>query len=140
MDHRATLISPNLCTLAAGWFIDWMTSSRALETGLVLGLKGHRCQCAVLQVLLITSTDGGDVGIVYHAIGSPFHGYSPDIKPQYDISKTKRRLSRISLGKLDDDSLPSLGQISKAVRAPNKSPNPLDPFAVSKLQLPSQRT
>lgn len=70
-------------------------------------------------------------GTVYHAIGSPFHGYTPEVKPSYDISKTKRVPSRVSLGVVHGTTHTRLAEIAKSVVAPDRSPSPLDPFAVT---------
>ncbi|KAH7207389.1 hypothetical protein DER44DRAFT_374173 [Fusarium oxysporum] len=79
--------------------------------------------------IMVTTTEHGNVGKVYHAIGSPFHGYHPEIKPTYDISKTKRRFTRIALGIMDDAWLGHVEQVARSIKGADKSPNPLDPFA-----------
>ncbi|KAF5002390.1 hypothetical protein FGRMN_402 [Fusarium graminum] len=78
---------------------------------------------------MVTTTENEPIGRVYHAIGSPFHGYMPDIKPAYDISRTKRKYTRTTLGTMDDAWLDQVEQIARALKGPDKSPNPLDPFA-----------
>lgn len=70
--------------------------------------------------VMVTPTEGGDVGNVYHAIGSPFHGYQTDVKVQYDISKTRRRYTRIPLGKMDDAWAGRLEEIARSIKAPGR--------------------
>ena len=69
-------------------------------------------------------------GKIIHVIGSPFHGYTLEIK-QYNISKTTRLYQQISLGSIHDDWLPWLDSKAGGVPTPGVSRTPLDPFAVS---------
>ncbi|KAF5649969.1 phosphotransferase family [Fusarium sp. NRRL 52700] len=78
---------------------------------------------------MVTTTENGKKGKVYHAIGSPFHGYTPEIKSSYDIGATKRRYTRTLLSRMDDAWLDHVEQVARSLPAAGKSPNPLDPFA-----------
>lgn len=69
-------------------------------------------------------------GVVYHAIGSGFQGYSPDIKRDYNLAATKRKYILVPLGTIDDSHMSSVDETALATPAPGLSPTPLDPFAV----------
>lgn len=81
--------------------------------------------------VFITDEEDDKKGTVYHAIGSPFQGYQVDVKIQYDLSKTKRRHSKLLLGTMDEVWRDQLAAIAGGIKAPGISPRPLDPFAVS---------
>jgi hypothetical protein len=80
--------------------------------------------------MFIPSQDGQVQGKIIHAVGSPFQGYQVEIK-DYDISKTKKRYEKISLGSIHDDWVPWLDSKAQGVPAPGVSKKPLDPWAVS---------
>lgn len=74
-------------------------------------------------------------GTVFHAIGSPFTGYSTEIKLNYSLEKTSRKYLSVLLASIDDSQLTYLEQVSKSLPTPGISPTPLDPFAVRKSPL-----
>jgi len=78
--------------------------------------------------LFVPHKDGDVQGKIIHAVGSPFQGYQLEIK-EYDISKTKKRHEKISIGSIHDDWLPHLDSKAQGVTTPGVSKKPLDPFA-----------
>lgn len=92
--------------------------------------EGTRKRVPAHWAIMVTSDSDGSTGKVYHAIGNPFQGYHHEIKPSYNISKTKRRYTRTLLDTIEDAALDSLDQIALSVGCPSRSPAPLDPFAV----------
>ncbi|WXC58198.1 hypothetical protein SNK03_004096 [Fusarium graminearum] len=68
-------------------------------------------------------------GTVFHAIGSGFQGYKPEIKRNYDLGNTNRKHSSFPLGRIDDSYLGQLEQLAATVPGAGTAPNPLDPFS-----------
>lgn len=97
---------------------------------LVIYHDGGRKRVPAHWAILVTPREDKLEGRVYHAIGSPFHGYSPDIKENYNLAATKRRHTLVSLGHIDDAKLSSFDETARSIPTPGKSPSPLDPFAV----------
>jgi hypothetical protein len=81
--------------------------------------------------MFIPHVNEGVKGEIIHAIGNPFIGYQLEIKPDYDISRTRRPHEMISLGSIDESWLPHLKSKAEGVKTPGSSKKPLDPFAVS---------
>jgi hypothetical protein len=81
--------------------------------------------------ILVTNTENGLDGQVYHAVGSPFHGYRVEVKPSYDLSRTRRRYTLVFLGCVDDSWLDELAGAAMSISAAGISSTPLDPWAVS---------
>jgi len=81
--------------------------------------------------IFIPHTNGGMIGKVIHAVGSPFQGYKVEIKESYDISKTKKTYEKISIGSINEIWLAHLDSKAAGVQAPGVSKTPLDPFGVS---------
>lgn len=72
-------------------------------------------------------------GTVFHATGSGFQGYKPEIKRDYDLRNTNRKYSSFALGRIDDSYLGQLEQLAATVPGAGTAPNPLDPFSVSSI-------
>ena len=81
----------------------------------------------------IPDFDGAITGTVYHAVGNPFQGYSFEKKVSYDLSKTKKRYDKISLGSIHDDWVPQLESKAQGVETPGVSKKPLDPWSVGEI-------
>ncbi|KAM5484623.1 hypothetical protein MaudMau93_005843 [Microsporum audouinii] len=79
--------------------------------------------------IFVTATEEGKVGREFQAIGSPFHGYSLDIKEQFDLSKEFKMHVLVFLGCLDDSWHSQLAGVAQGIPAPGISSTPLDPFA-----------
>ncbi|KPM34172.1 hypothetical protein AK830_g12394 [Neonectria ditissima] len=73
-------------------------------------------------------------GTVFHAVGSPFTGYSTEIKLNYSLEKTSRKHESILLASIDESQVRCLERVSKSLPAPGISPTPLDPFAGANCQ------
>ncbi|EEQ31711.1 hypothetical protein McanMca71_006605 [Microsporum canis] len=74
--------------------------------------------------IFVTATEEGKVGQEFQAIGSPFHGYSLDIKEQFDLSKEFKMHVLVFLGWHS-----RLAGVAQGIPAPGISSTPLDPFA-----------
>ncbi|KAI9163544.1 phosphotransferase family protein [Paramyrothecium foliicola] len=79
--------------------------------------------------LMVTEDKDEPVGTVFHATGSPFHGYHPEVKIKYNLRNTKRKYSRIFVGNIDESWSSQLANKARSLPGPAKSPAPLDPFA-----------
>ncbi|KAF2820363.1 hypothetical protein CC86DRAFT_120101 [Ophiobolus disseminans] len=84
--------------------------------------------------MLVPIQSGAEHGTKIHAIGAPFIGYTVEIKSSYDLSKTRRRNVKISLGYVDETKLGSLEEVAQSVQAPGVSKTPLDPFGGERCQ------
>jgi hypothetical protein len=87
--------------------------------------------------MLVPSQNGAEQGKMIHAVGAPFTGYTVEIKPSYDLGKTKKRNFKVSLGYIDAAKLGYLEEVAKSVKAPGVSKKPLDPFGVGYAHHPS---
>lgn len=81
--------------------------------------------------ILVTNSENGKRGPVYHAIGAPFMGYQVEVKPDYDLAKTRKRHTVVFIGCVDDNWSAQLATMAHLVAAPGPSSTPLDPFSVS---------
>jgi|SRR5688572_6706898 hypothetical protein len=80
--------------------------------------------------IFVTRREDGLKGDIYHAVGSPFQGYDPEVKLGYKLEDTRRQYTRIFLGRIDEGWNQYLRQIAGSIPCPGISPTPLDPFAV----------
>ncbi|KAF5656280.1 phosphotransferase family [Fusarium heterosporum] len=69
--------------------------------------------------------------IVRHAVGSGFHGYTTEIKRNYNFKSTKRKYLVLALDQIDDSYLGHLKQVARSLPGAGTAPDPLDPFSVS---------
>jgi hypothetical protein len=65
--------------------------------------------------MLVPSQNGAEQGTMIHAVGASFTGYTVEIKPSYDLSKTKKRHLKVSLGYIDEAKLVYLTEVAKSV-------------------------
>jgi len=106
-------------------------STMVLYVKLVIYHEVTRRRVPAHWAILVTKEEDKNVGVVYHAVGSPFQGYLFNIKERYNLESTKRHYTVIALGQVHDAWGSKLGDIGASVPTPGISPTPLDPFAVS---------
>jgi hypothetical protein len=74
--------------------------------------------------LFIPHQNGTMLGKIVQAVGSPFHGYDVEIKPNYNLAATRKLYEKILLANVKESSLGAIESKASEVPAPGVSPRP----------------